>query len=359
MRVVMDGWLFTWVRGSVVRWALQCLEGWPRPGSGGTVVIVVPHEGAQYVPSDLGPGIELVVGAPQISSSYIERRIEWDQRIVPALFDRVGGDVFYNAAMTAPLESPLPSCIVIHDLYFLENPWGRSGDFYRQWVLPSLERAERVCVPSPLVARQVAARLGVASERVRVTPPDLGSDFHPKSAAEAAEDLRPLGLDPGYVLFVGDLIPRKRVPFLLEAMAAEALRGVPTVIVGGGREPSEDIAARVAALPRGSVHFLPWVSDPVLSSLYCGASVTALPAKWEGFCYPAFESAACGTPAVVDRGTPAAETGFPGIISVDADDPVVFAAAVADARRSRLSGAQQTWPRLAESTWQVLGECVR
>jgi glycosyltransferase involved in cell wall biosynthesis len=358
MRVIMDGWLFTWVRGSGVRWAMQCLHGWPPADGDDSVILLVPYEAVPYVPKALGPGVTCVVGDAQLADSHVERRIEWDQSIVPALCERLGGDVYYNASMTAPLGVSVPTCIVVHDLYFLDNDWGRTGDFYRQWVIPSVRQAARVCAPSPLVSRQLVARLGLEADRVRITAPDLGPAFYEKHAGAVAKDLASFDLAPGYVLFVGDLVPRKRVPFLLEAMASHYLSDRHLVIVGGGRDPAEEISTRVAALPKGFVHFVPWVSDDVLCSLYCGAAVTALPAKWEGFCFPAFESAVCGTPVVVAEGTPAAESGFPGIRGAPADDPEVFAMALHAAMRFRVFGARQTWSPLADSTWRVLRECV-
>ena len=72
MRVVVDGWLFTWVRGGGVRWAMQCLEGWVPAGTGDSVVVEVPHEGAAYVPPDMNPRVECVVGEAQTNTSCIE-----------------------------------------------------------------------------------------------------------------------------------------------------------------------------------------------------------------------------------------------------------------------------------------------
>ncbi|HOD18650.1 MAG TPA: glycosyltransferase family 1 protein [Candidatus Fermentibacter daniensis] len=113
-----------------------------------------------------------------------------------------------------------------------------------------------------------------------------------------------LGLErQGFLLHVGNFVPRKNIPMLIEARARAAGRGfsLPLVLAGAGgwKEPG---------MEAGGVTVLREVSDETLLSLYRGARALLLPSEYEGLGLPALEAMACGCGVVAADSTALPET---------------------------------------------------
>jgi glycosyltransferase involved in cell wall biosynthesis len=104
----------------------------------------------------------------------------------------------------------------------------------------------------------------------------------------------------------------------------------------------------------GRVHFLGYVPQPDLPSLYCGASAFVYPSREEGFGLPPLEALACGTPTVASRGS-ALEGNLEGAAELVANTAPELASALLrvlgdDALRTRLVASGKE--RAARFRWE-------
>jgi glycosyltransferase involved in cell wall biosynthesis len=171
--------------------------------------------------------------------------------------------------------------------------------------------------------------LGVSSERITVVHLAADPSFKPVPDGETRHIANQYGLEPGFLLFVGTLEPRKNVPGLLHAyriLLDQKVTAEPLVLVGGKGWLYEEIFDRVEALGlNDQVRFLHGVPDADLPGLYSAASVLTTPSFYEGFGLPALEAMSCGTPVVVaDRASLPEVVGDAGIL-VDPEDPGAIA----------------------------------
>jgi len=266
-----------------------------------------------------------------------------------------------------------PAAIFVHDLAFrirpAEVPWQQRA--YMGAVLgPALRGAAAVLVPSESTKRDLLDhyKLPDLPSRVVVVPEGV-------PATVPAGPL-PDGLEPGFILAVGTVEPRKNYPRLLAAF--RQLRGrhgaLPFIIDGRPRVPELVIAGRpgwaygdtlqrIAAEP--GVRYLGHVDEPTLSALYESASVLAFPSLYEGFGLPLLEAMARGKPAVVSTAGSLPELAMGSATTVKADDVDAIAGALerllADAAlrqklgdEGRRRAAGYTWGRAAELTLEVL-----
>ena len=149
--------------------------------------------------------------------------------------------------------------------------------------------AARVIAVSPAVADYARAVLPRRAERV-VTVPN-GTDAEEFADAPPARRPRP------YVLGVGGLAPRKGFDLLIDALAA-AGTDLDLVLAGDGPERVA-LAARAAAHGLSArVHFEGHVERTVLASLVRGATVVAIPSRFEGFSLVCREAMQAGAPIV-------------------------------------------------------------
>jgi glycosyltransferase involved in cell wall biosynthesis len=213
-----------------------------------------------------------------------------------------------------------PVLMTIHSVepLFLSAEEVYGGAAPRLWRLPyRLLRVARaqlrlVITPSETTASEIERYLHIPRERIRVIPHGVSPVFFDRSIAPYVLPNR-----QPYVLHVSHHQPQKNVARLLEALARVA--GVELVI---GGDTSRCDAAYARAIERHSlgdrVHFLgPVGDDAKLAALYRGATMFALPSFHESFGLPVLEAAAAGCPAIVGRGTGAAETAAGGAVTVD------------------------------------------
>lgn len=185
-------------------------------------------------------------------------------------------------------------------------------------------------------ATPVVVPLGVDAERFGGAAPD---------AAWRAELLGAKGRH--LLLYVGRLVPEKRVGLLAEVMAHLAPRGCRLAVVGAG-----PLAGELAAAPGTTL--VGFVRDPArLARLYASADVFIHPSNIEAFGLGVLEALAAGCRVVTARGGAAAEV-LPRGWPTAADAPshwadVVWRALHADAERA----ARQARARAAAFRWST------
>jgi len=286
-----------------------------------------------------------------------------------------GFDVFHAPAYCAPHRPGVPLVLTVYDIVALRHPElaRRPNVFHYRWRLPrSARAATRVIVPLECVADEVEEHLGVERARIRVVPLGVDPMFAPPTANDVAAARAQLGLERPYILFVGNIEPKKNLPTLLRAFKRLADAGLPHDLVLAGKPAwkCRDALALPGTLGIAErVRLLGYVDDRQLPALYGGADVFAFPSLVEGFGLPPLEAMACGTPVVTSDIPALRETAADAAERVPATDVEALADAVRrviedSALRGRLRetglarAATFTWERAAEATRAVYREVV-
>lgn len=243
-------------------------------------------------------------GAGDLSSGA--RNLWWLQVGLPRELRRMRADVVHSLAFLGPLLAPCPMVVTVADISFLKFP----SDFDYKWKLysrfigPTVRRSARVITVSEFSKSQIVAAYGVPDESVRViyhgVSPDFHSGYEPHTIAAALDRYQ---LREDYILFVGEMEPRKNVVALVEMLAQlrcrPEFRNLQLALVGPGGSGLSAIRATVARTQlEPAVRELGYVPSKDLPLLYAGARVFVFPSLLEGFGLPLLEAMACGTPVV-------------------------------------------------------------
>jgi glycosyltransferase involved in cell wall biosynthesis len=246
---------------------------------------------------------------PLIPNAPRPLRILWQQMALPLQLRLRGIDMLHAPAYTAPLLTRVPTVLTIYDTIALSHPelckW-TNALHYRLFMPRAARRAARVIVPSEATKRDVVRLLGVSEERIRVIPLGVSGHFRPIDNADELRHMRQTyGLPEDYILYLGNLEPKKNLPALLTAFAQARNHGHLTqklAIAGQKSWHAEAIHETLHAHGlEESVIFLGPVPEAHLPALYSGASVFVFPSITEGFGLPPIEAMACGTPVITTQ----------------------------------------------------------
>lgn len=263
-------------------------------------------------------------------------RLAWEQARAEALARRLGVDVWHGPHYTLPLRLRPPAVLTVHDLTFFDHPeWHERAKvaFFRPMTRAAAARAAVLVAVSPATARRLDEVLRPAAPVLTIPHGVDHIRFRPASPGDPADlaALRPLGVRPPYIAFVGTMEPRKAVPTLVDAFAQVAPKRPDLRLVLAGRDGWGTAAVREAVAGSGvatRVLRVRWVPDEALPALLRQAEAVAYPSLEEGFGLPALEALACGAALVTSAGSPMAALAGDAALTVPPGDAATLAGAL-------------------------------
>jgi glycosyltransferase involved in cell wall biosynthesis len=296
----------------------------------------------------------------------------WMQTRLPRQLKTLNPDIAHFTNSTAPLSSPCPTVITIHDMTL--------------WLMPQHHPLRRLAAMRPIiptVAQRAAAIIAVSQNakadivtilnldpaKVHVVYEAPAAAFRPLDSRGALDWSRQkYHLPDAFILYVGTLEPRKNLVGLLEAFAQLRAAGeIPhsLVLVGDWGWKNGGVYQAISRLKlAGCVRFLGHIPLDDLVSIYNLADAMAFTSLYEGFGLPVIEAMACGTPVVTsplgslkEVAGDAAEYIDPTQIDSIADGlrrVLCVPEYAADLRRRGIARAAQfSWSRVAAETRHI------
>ena len=239
---------------------------------------------------------------------------------------RISADrpALYHGNYVLPPGLRCPAVVTVHDTSYLHTAElmpRHDREAFRRFVPRAARRADQVVVVSEYLRQDLLATVpGLDPARVRVMHLAPPASFAPVTGDDELVRVR-FGLEPGYVLFIGALQPRKNLLRLLDAYAATtAADGPELVLVGDVKQGAAELDEAIDRLRIGArVRRVPYQppGSAELRALYGAAGVFAFPSLYEGFGLPIVEAMACGTPVLTSDATSMPEVADGAAVLVD------------------------------------------
>lgn len=267
---------------------------------------------------------------PRLDPWRFDRRVIWDQLVLPRRARAAGAQILHCAAGTMPRNAGMPVVVTVHDLawHAVQSHAPRYARYYfGTFSLRRYAGASHVVADSNFSRNELLRYCpNIDPKRVDVVYPGVASEFC--TLARGAGDGRT-------ILAVGTIERRKNLEVLVRALAD--LPHARLVAVGPqtpyARECAE-LASRLGVVSR--LEMRGYVARAELLTLYEHCGVAAVPSRYEGFGYAAAQALCAGVPCVVSEQSSLPEVAGSDARVAGADDPTAWAAALGAA----LSGAE-------------------
>ncbi len=199
--------------------------------------------------------------------------------------------------------------VTVHDANHLvmTQPLSLPERLYARWVMKSaIRRSHKVITVSQFSKKELCKHLRAHPEKIEVILPGVDPKVYPSHEDGLSGEVRKhYHLPKHYFLFVGNIKPHKNLLGLLKGFlhVVDMMEDVHMVVVGKRKEflhndPESEAFAQHPKLTQ-RVHFLGFVDERYLPSLYRMAIAAVIPSFYEGFGLPAIEamSSACAVAA--------------------------------------------------------------
>lgn len=220
---------------------------------------------------------------------------------------------------------PYPAAVTIHDLSFLTHPQcysPRMRHFYRLRIRHTLKHARVILTVSEASRRQIVALTGISPERVLVHAPAL-----PVTCCNPV----PVHEEP-YLLYVGNLEPKKNIENMLRAFALLRKQQKVSLVLAGRfhGQPAWNRKIRDLIREIPGVSYAGFVDDTRHADLLAFASGLVLVSHIEGFGLPVMDALANQVPVLISRDPALHETAAGHALITDASDPAQIARGMGD-----------------------------
>lgn len=268
------------------------------------------------------------------------------------------------------------SLTYIYDTGFILHPetlQPRNQKYLSRYWSVWAARADRIITITEQVKEEIERYLQVNYAKIDVVYCGVDRKFFSKRTANDIKNTKTKYGVPydKYILYVGNIEPRKNLIGLLDAHAllpAEYKEKYGVVFVGGDGWLNEEFYRRLeAARNKGQKVFKidAYVEDEDLPALYSGASLVVHPAIYEGFGMTPLEAMSCETPVIASDIPSIKEVSKEAVIYFDPNNPITITGAIREVLsdnklKTKLlqSGLERSktlsWENTAQSLYKIV-----
>lgn len=269
-----------------------------------------------------GVDITVLYRDPRCTEEPFADRVAWlfdearpysldETLLMPGRIDFSKYDLFHTPHYILPYRIPIPTVVTVHDIIHITHP----EKFFYPWIArrlisSALRRADGVLAVSQHTREQLLSLVAGAERKIRVVP-----NAAPRQEVSTRTDRATIGRAESYFFtLLSNAKPHKGLVDLIRAYDDFRRKGrwgevaprCPELVIGGyGAEQIRlmpELERLVSAVD--GVVVVGALSEGDRDAYTREALALVVPSLAEGFCIPALEAQACGTP-VVCRPVPA------------------------------------------------------
>lgn len=271
------------------------------------VIVFTPQDLEESIKDQIhyNKNLKLVINE---KSLFRNNHFLWRNLCLPYQLTQYKIDLFWAPAGLLPVyikKNGFKTLLTVHDLAYKEFFKTLSWKNKVQTVLQgdrSIKKADLIWTVSKYTRRLVMDYYGVDEKDIFVGSTVDQSNYKPlKSTNEDLKNVKErFNLGDKFLLFVGNIEPRKNLIFMLRLMPELVAKGYKLCIVGmkGWGDSGLDEILNDSKFPKESIIFPGYLTNYDLLLLYNSADMYVSTSLNEGFGMPQLEAMSCGCPVV-------------------------------------------------------------
>lgn len=253
----------------------------------------------------------------------------------------------------------------IYDLSFIIFPeFVHPGNrkYLINTVPKQIERSNSIITISESSKKDIVEHYGICPDDIYIIYPAVDQiKFSRSSNIEVEKVKNKHGISGEYLLFVGNIEPRKNISGIVNAyvkLNEGLLKENSLVIVGGSGWLNDEILQLIAKYQSDGYRIIfptTFIGNDDLPALYSGASLFLFPSHYEGFGIPLLEAMASGTPILTSRCSSLPEVARDAAYYADPNTPETIAKGIAEVLMDeglKKSLVEKGLKRVRQFTWE-------
>ena len=263
------------------------------------------------------------------------------------------------------------SATIVYDVSFESVPQfvdANNRRFLSKMVRKAVNKSDLVITISKHAKEELVNFYSLPTKKVIIAYPGVDRTiFYKRSQTEIAAIKYQYGLPDNYLLFVGNIEPRKNISGLIEAyikLPLELCRHYPLVLIGASGWLTDEVFSKInSAREKGYPIVRPnkYVADADMPAIYSGATMLVYPSHYEGFGIPPLEAMACGLPVICGDNSSLPEAVGNAGFMIDSSDPPAISKAIEKLlqdEHSREELIEKGYQQVRKFSWQTSADVI-
>jgi len=232
--------------------------------------------------------------------------------------------LYHSPNYVLPFFFTSPSVLTIHDLITLDYPQLCQTEtviYFRFLIKHSIKKAQKIIAVSNTVKKDIINHFNIPENKIEVVYHGVSPLFRKSTYKNVLEKYN---LPEKYILFVGNIEPKKNLERLIKAFSLlrESTKLKHKLVITGKKGwKSDSVFKTVEDLGlREEIIFTGYFPEQDLPKLYSMSDLFVFPSIYEGFGIPPLEAMACETPVLASNRGALPETTGGNCLMVDPFD---------------------------------------
>ena len=302
----------------------------------------------------------------------------WEQQALPNAVKEYGCDILHCTSNTAPLKSPVPMIVTLHDIIYLESVsifkkggtwYQKMGNMYRRFVVPKVvDRSDKIITVSNFEKNRIKSFFGFpdSDDRLVAVYNGVSEHFKPITDTKTLSVVKEkYSLPENFMFFLGNTDPKKNTKGVLKAFSDYLKAGhepINLVMLDYDRDALNKLLVEIGDKSLiNHIHLTGYVVNTDLPAIYSLCRVFLYPSLRESFGIPMLEAMRCGVPVITSNTSSMPEVAGDAALFVDPYKPEQITEAIIlmlQDKKIRQEYIQKGLIRAAEFSWKSMAQDV-